>query len=98
MLASSQSITLIYRIYYKCMMTNLNVHALVKSPKDKTLFIQSSTFDANVDVPRPIVWSEITLLENWLTVNDNYSHKIQHNINDLNHIQQYSDGSAKISF
>ena len=32
------SIALIYRIYYKCMKTNLNVHALVKSPSDQTLY------------------------------------------------------------
>ncbi|KAL7213038.1 hypothetical protein ACSBR2_015693 [Camellia fascicularis] len=95
MLAGFQSITLIYRIYYKCIKTNLNVHALVKSPKDKTVLIQSSTSKAIVDILRPIVWSEITLLENWLTVNENYTHKIHHDVNDLNHIQQYSDGSSK---
>ena len=39
MLEGSYSITLIYRIYYICMKINLNVHALVKSPKDKTLLI-----------------------------------------------------------
>lgn len=38
MLKGSQPLGLIYRIYYKCIRTNLNVHALVKSPKDKTLF------------------------------------------------------------
>ncbi|KAL7250876.1 hypothetical protein ACSBR1_012819 [Camellia fascicularis] len=80
------------------MKTNLNVHALVKSPKDKILLIQSSTSDANVYVPRPTVCNEITLCENWLTINENYSHKIQHDINDLNHIQQHSDGLVKISF
>ncbi|KAL7230110.1 hypothetical protein ACSBR2_008610 [Camellia fascicularis] len=86
MLVGSQSIALIYRIYCKCMKTNLNIHALVKIPKDKTLVIQSSTSDTNVDIPRPIVWSEITLPENRLTINENHSHKSQHDINDLNHI------------
>ncbi|KAL7193393.1 hypothetical protein ACSBR2_025079 [Camellia fascicularis] len=50
MLAGFQSIALIYGIYYKCMKTNLSVHALVKSPKDKTLLIQSSTSEGNVDI------------------------------------------------
>ena len=39
MLESVHNIALIYRIYYKCIKTNLNVQALTKSPKDKTLLI-----------------------------------------------------------
>ena len=36
MLEGSQPLALIYRIYYKCIRTNLNIHALVKSPKAQT--------------------------------------------------------------
>ena len=35
----SHALALIYRVYYKCVKTNLNVHALIKSPKDQTLLI-----------------------------------------------------------
>ncbi|KAL7212929.1 hypothetical protein ACSBR2_015595 [Camellia fascicularis] len=98
MLDGAQSIALIYRIYYKCIKTNLNVHALAKSPKDKTLLIQGSTTDVNIEVLKTILWKDITLLEKWLTVNGNYSHKNQYDSNDLHRIQQYDDGSVQISF
>ncbi|KAL7184944.1 hypothetical protein ACSBR2_026980 [Camellia fascicularis] len=55
MLDGAQSIALIYRIYYKCIKINLNVHALVKSPKDKTLLIQNNIADANIKVQKTIV-------------------------------------------
>ena len=54
MIEGSHSIALIYRIYYKCMKTNLNVNALVKSPNGQTLLIQSSNSNANVRIPKPI--------------------------------------------
>ncbi|KAI8560192.1 hypothetical protein RHMOL_Rhmol04G0236700 [Rhododendron molle] len=53
MLEGSHPLALIYRIYYKCMKTNLNIHALVKNPKDKTVLIQSNT-NANIQVPKTI--------------------------------------------
>ena len=98
LLDGAQSIALIYCIYYKCIKTNLNVYVLVKSPKDKTLLIQGSTTDINIEVSKTILWKDITLLEKWLTVNENYSYKNQYDSNDLHHIQQYDDGSIQISF
>ena len=50
MLEGSQPIALIYRIHYKTMKTNINIKALNKSPKDKTVLIQASTSDANIQV------------------------------------------------
>ena len=55
------NIALIYRIYYKCIKTNLNVQALHKSPKDKTLLIQSSSNDTNINIPKMIEQKDITL-------------------------------------
>ena len=75
MIEGSHSIALIYRIYYKCMKTNLNVHAFLKDPKDKTLFIQSSTSNANVKIPTPILWKDINLPTNWLKDNESYQSK-----------------------
>ena len=65
MIEGSQPIALIYRIYYKTMKSNLNVHALNKSPKDQTVLIQSSTSDANIQIPRTILWKDITLPSQW---------------------------------
>jgi hypothetical protein len=53
MLEGSQPLALIYRFYYKCMKTNLNVNALKKSPKDKTLLIQTNC-EANVKIPKSL--------------------------------------------
>ena len=75
MLEGSQPIALIYRLYYKCMKTNLNIHALVKSPKDKTVLIQSST-NANIQVPKTISWNDIQLPVSWLSENESFPQKL----------------------
>ncbi|KAL7242583.1 hypothetical protein ACSBR1_015044 [Camellia fascicularis] len=98
MLGAAHSIALIYRLYYKCIKTNLNVHALVKIPKDKTLFIQGNTSETNIEVPKTICWDEITLLDNWVTINENYIHPHQTDSNDVQQIQQHDDGSVLIRF
>ncbi|KAI8572093.1 hypothetical protein RHMOL_Rhmol01G0171900 [Rhododendron molle] len=84
MLEGSHALALIYRIYYKCMKTNLNIHALVKSPKDKTVLIQSNT-NANIQT-------------SWVSENDSYPHKMQNDTVDLDYIKQYLDGTVRISF
>ncbi|KAI8563905.1 hypothetical protein RHMOL_Rhmol03G0145600 [Rhododendron molle] len=84
MLKGSHALALIYRIYYKCMKTNLNIHALVKSPKDKTVLIQSNT-NANIQT-------------SWVSENDSYPHKMQNDTVDLDYIKQYLDGTVRISF
>ncbi|KAI8571991.1 hypothetical protein RHMOL_Rhmol01G0164100 [Rhododendron molle] len=97
MLEGIHPLALIYRIYYKCMKTNLNIHALVKSPKDKTVLIQSNT-NANIQVPKTISWNDITLPTSWVSENDSYPHKIQNDTVDLDYIKQYLDGTVRISF
>ncbi|KAI8563903.1 hypothetical protein RHMOL_Rhmol03G0145600 [Rhododendron molle] len=97
MLKGSHALALIYRIYYKCMKTNLNIHALVKSPKDKTVLIQSNT-NANIQVPKTISWNDITLPTSWVSENDSYPHKMQNDTVDLDYIKQYLDGTVRISF
>ncbi|KAI8555203.1 hypothetical protein RHMOL_Rhmol05G0156500 [Rhododendron molle] len=84
MLEGSHSIALIYRLYYKCMKTNLNIHALVKSPRDKTVLIQSN--------------SEANLPTSWITENESYPQNLQNHTVNLDYIQQYLDGIVRISF
>jgi len=91
MLEGSHSIALIYRVYYKCTKTNLNIHALVKSPKDKTILIQSSTTNANIQVPKTIQWNDIQLPNTWIAENENYPTNIQNDTVDIDYIQQYLD-------
>ena len=68
------NIALIYHVYYKYIKTNLNVQALHKSPKDKTLPNQSCSNDGNINIPKMIEWKDITLPDLWVTVNENYKH------------------------
>jgi hypothetical protein len=42
-----QPLALIYRIYYKCIGTNMNFQAITRSPKNQTLLIQSNQNNAN---------------------------------------------------
>ena len=80
------------------MKTNLNVHALIKSPKNKTLLIQSSTSNAHVKIPISILWKDINLPTNGLLDNESHQNKIQNDIVNLDYIQQYLDGIVKINF
>ncbi|KAI8542883.1 hypothetical protein RHMOL_Rhmol08G0174500 [Rhododendron molle] len=97
MLEGSHPIALIYRIYYKCMKTNLNIHALLKSPRDKTVLIQSNT-NANIQVPKTISWRDIQLPTSWVSENESFPQKLQNDTIDLDYIQQYLNGTVRISF
>lgn len=98
MIEGSQPLALIYRIYYKTMKTNLNIHALNKCPKDKTVLIQSSTSDANIQVPKTILWKDINLPSQWVLDNEIPQTPITNNIMNLDNIKQYLDGTVRISF
>jgi len=98
MLIGSQSLVIIYRIYYKLLKTNLNPQAVIKNSGESTLLIQSSTRDANIRIPRMMKWSEITLPNEWLIENVSQSAKVSQDDTNFDYIQQYLDGSVKISF
>lgn len=46
---NSQLLALVYRIYYRVLRTTLNPKTILKSSRNKTLLIQSSTPDANIE-------------------------------------------------
>ena len=98
MIEGSQPLALIYRIYYKTMKTNLNIHALSKCPKDKTVLIQSSTSDANIQVPKTILWKDINLPSQWVLDNEIPQTPVINSIMNLDNIKQYLDGTVRISF
>ena len=95
----SHALALIYRIHYKCIKSNLNVHVLIKSPKDKTLLIQSSSEHANIHISKTTLWKDIELPSHWILENENYSTNFQRNsVVNLDHVQQFNDGKVRISF
>ena len=91
---------LIYRIYYKCLRTNLNAGALDKRrPKEITL-IQTTDPRSNIQVTKILQWSEVTFPENWTLENENLPFQIQDTVRnpDLDFVQQLADGSVRLGF
>jgi hypothetical protein len=78
--------------------TNLHLCVVVKNSSNSTLLIQSSTRDANIQTPKMIQWDEINLPNEWLSENISKPTRVVNDISNLDYIQQYLDGSVKISF
>jgi hypothetical protein len=94
----SRPLAIIYRIYYKLMKTNLDPQAVIKSVGQSTLLIQSSTHDANIQIPKMIRWDDINLPNEWLLENVSKPPRVVNDSSCLDYIHQYLDGSVKISF
>ena len=94
----SKSLAVIYCIYYRLLKTNLNPHAKLKDTSEKTLLIQCSTTDAKVQIPKMIQWKDIKLPKEWLLELEAQPAKFVFDELNLNHIQQYLDGTIKLSF
>ena len=62
MVQGTSQIALIYRVYYKCMRTNMNVGALDRREKGETTLIQTTDPTAKVGIPKCLKWNEITFL------------------------------------
>ena len=93
----SKPLAIIYHIYYKLLNTQLNPCARLRDSGDKTLLIQCSTPNAKVQVPKMIQWKDINLPKEWLLEREAQSAKFVSNESNLDHIQQYLDGTVKIS-
>ena len=87
----SKPFALIYRIYYRLLGTQLNPGARInKEHTGKTMLIQCSTFDARIQ--------PFKLPTEWLLEQESPLAKPAFDELNLTHIQQYLDGTVKISF
>ncbi|KAL0017284.1 hypothetical protein SO802_004353 [Lithocarpus litseifolius] len=88
----ASQISLIYRVYYKSIKTNLNVGALDKKKMGETLLIQTNV-QAKIQIPRTLKWDDIDFPPNWTLENENYPLQIQTpDLNlDLDFVQQLVD-------
>ena len=60
----SESLAIIYRIYYKLMKTTFNPQSMVEpSPKGHTLLLQALIPNSRLRVPQQIQWKDINLPE-----------------------------------
>ena len=81
------------------METTLEPQALMESPKDKTLLLQTSTKNSNTRVPTQINWNEINLPNTWLLKNIIKPTHVQNNLEeDIDYIDQQPDSSVSINF
>ena len=95
----SKPFALIYRIYYRLLGTQLNPGARInREPAGKTMLIQCSTLDAKIQVPKMIQWQDVNLPKEWLLEQEYPPAKPIFDELNLTHIQQYLDGTVKISF
>ena len=100
MLQGVQQIALIYRVYYKCIKTNLNVQALDKKKMGETILIQTKDIKSKIQVPRTLKWSDVTFPENWTLEKENFPLQIQNPSQNpnLDFVQQLADGMVRLSF
>ena len=100
MIPRTKQLALIYKVYYKCIKTNLNVQALNKKTKGETTFIQTTTPRSQIQIPKTLKWTEISFPQDWTLQNENYSFQIQHpsHTPDLDFVQQLTDGTVRLSF
>ena len=54
MVPGTKQLALIYRVYYKCIRTNLNVQALNKKAKGETTLIQTTAPGSHIQVPKTL--------------------------------------------
>ena len=95
----SKPFALIYRIYYRLLGTQLNPNARInREPAGKTMLIQCSTADTKTHVPKMIQWQDVTLPTEWLLEQESPPAKPIFDELNHTHIQQYLDGTVKISF
>ena len=95
----SKSFAMIYRIYYRLLGTQLNPGARInREPTGKNMLIQCSTPDDKVQVPKMIHWQDINLPKEQLLEQESPAAKLVFDELNLTHIQQYLDGTVKISF
>ena len=69
-----------------------------REPASKTMLIQCSTLNAKVQLPKMIQWQDVKLHIEWLLEQESPLAKPAFDELDLTHIQQYLDGTVKISF
>ena len=77
MAPEAKQLALIYRVYYKCIRTNLNVQALNKKAKGETTLIQTTAPESQIKVPRTLKWSKVTFHQDWTLQNENFALRAQ---------------------
>ncbi|KAG7966020.1 hypothetical protein I3843_08G029400 [Carya illinoinensis] len=70
----------------------------IKSPKNETVLMYSSTSNSNITTPKMLFWKDVTLPDEWVLKQELPLVEVPAQNSDLKYIQQYLDGTVKISF
>ena len=93
----AQTITIIYKIYYKVMTTQLNPRVVCQSVKDETLLLQYNPNNTQAFVPKKLKWNEITQGDQW-DLKDLTNPKLIKPLTTPSKIIQHTDGTIQIEF
>ena len=85
------SLLFVYRVYYKCMGTNMSIQAFDKRKPGETTLIQTSNVRSTIQVPRTLKWSEISFLAQWTLENENYPLQVQNPVRNPELGVSYND-------
>ncbi|KAG7958992.1 hypothetical protein I3843_10G049000 [Carya illinoinensis] len=98
MVEGSRPMSLVYRIYYKVLSTSLEPKTKIKSPKNETVLMYSSTANSNITTPKMLFWKDVSLLDEWVLKQELPPMDVLAQDSDLKYIHQYLDGTVKIAF
>ncbi|KAG7947754.1 hypothetical protein I3843_14G110100 [Carya illinoinensis] len=98
MVEGSKPISLVYRLYYKVLSTSLEPKAKIKSPKNETVLMYSSTLNSNITTPKMLFWKDVTLPDEWVLKQELPPREVPAQNSDLRWVQQYLDGTINIAF
>ena len=100
LLHGTRQLALIYKVYYKCMRTNMSIQFIDKRKAGETTFIQTPNVRSTIQVPKTLKWSEVTFPAHWTIDNENHHLQIQNPVRnpDLDFVQQLPDGTIRLRF
>ncbi|KAL4605961.1 hypothetical protein ACB092_09G068000 [Castanea dentata] len=95
---SSRPFTLIYRIFYRLLDSQLTPRSRGRDPAGKTMLIQCSTPNAKTQVPKMIQWQDISLPKEWTLEQVAPPVKPIFDELDVTKIAENADGTIKLFF
>ncbi|KAG7941967.1 hypothetical protein I3843_16G075600 [Carya illinoinensis] len=72
--------------------------AKIKSPKNETVLMYSSTSNSNITTPKMLFWKDVSLPDEWVLKQERPPTEVPTQDSDLRYIHHYLDGTVKIAF
>ncbi len=95
-LKGSQNLTLVYRIYYKVVITQIEPKALEFDTWRENLLLKASTEESHVVIQKSVKWRNIKPLERWIFQNEKLIKPLKPQ--ELERIVKYENKEVEIMF